>query len=110
MKGVTIRADSQAELQTLTPDEEGEIVRWIEKLDAMAILPRATEVMRMVKAILCKHSPSSAVKMANNKGPTQISKATLVDSTYLHRLQRARIAKDTAAVGNKKRTATRPPP
>jgi hypothetical protein len=47
MKGVKTRAESQARHQALTPDEEGEIVRWIEKSDDMAIPPRATHVIRM---------------------------------------------------------------
>jgi hypothetical protein len=71
MKGVKTRAESQAKHQTLTPDEEGEIVRWIEKLDDMAIPPRATHVIRMVEAILFKRpsNSESAVKVAKNKRP-----------------------------------------
>jgi hypothetical protein len=38
----------------------------------------------------------------------QISKATLINSTHLHRLRRARIAKDIAAEAKKKRAATGP--
>ncbi|KAA8892918.1 hypothetical protein FN846DRAFT_914696 [Sphaerosporella brunnea] len=48
MKGVKTRAESQAKHQTLRADEEGETVPWLEKLDDMAIPPRATHVMRMV--------------------------------------------------------------
>jgi transposase len=57
VKGLKTRTESQAKHQTLTPDEEGEIVRWIEKLDDMAIPPRATHVIRMVEAILSKRPP-----------------------------------------------------
>jgi hypothetical protein len=83
MKGVKKRAESQAKYQTLTPDEEEDIVRWIEKLDDMANTPRATRVIRMVEAILSRRPPNPAVKIAKNK---QISKATLINSTYLNRL------------------------
>jgi hypothetical protein len=38
----------------------------------------------------------------------QISKATLINSTHLHCLRRARIAKDAAAEAKKKRAAARP--
>jgi hypothetical protein len=43
------------------------MVRWIEKLDDMAIPPRATHIRRMVEAILCKRPPNPAVIAAKNR-------------------------------------------
>jgi hypothetical protein len=52
LQGVRSRSESQAEKQTLTPDEERAIVRWIERLGDMAIPPRVVHVYQKVAAIL----------------------------------------------------------
>jgi hypothetical protein len=82
LQGVRSRSESQAEKQTLTPDEEKEIVRWIERLDDMAIPPRAVHVYQMVAAILSKR-PRGGTVPANKKPKGMIGKQWL--SRFLDR-------------------------
>jgi hypothetical protein len=67
LKGTKSPSESQARYQTLSPEEETEIVRWIERLDDMSIPPRAIHVYQMVAAILAKRPPDPTVP--DNKKP-----------------------------------------
>jgi hypothetical protein len=67
LKGTKSPSESQAKHQTLSPDEEEEIVRWIERLDDMSIPPRAVHVYQMATAILARRPPDLTVP--DNKKP-----------------------------------------
>jgi membrane-bound lytic murein transglycosylase B len=62
LKGTKCPSESHAKYQTLSPEEEEEIVRWIERLEDMSIPPRAVHVYRMVAAILAKRPPCRTTK------------------------------------------------
>jgi hypothetical protein len=73
LKGTKSPSESKAKYQTLTAEEEKEIVRWIERLDDMAIPPRAIHVYQMVGAILAKR-PADPTVPANKKPKGMIGK------------------------------------
>jgi hypothetical protein len=67
LKGTKSPSESQAKYQILSPEEEEEIVDWIERLDDMSIPPRAVHVYQMVTAILASRPPDPTVP--DNKRP-----------------------------------------
>jgi hypothetical protein len=68
LKATKSPCESQAKYQTLSREEETEIVRWIERLDDMSYPPPAILVYQMVSAVLAKRPPDPTVP-DNNKTP-----------------------------------------
>ncbi|KAA8902543.1 hypothetical protein FN846DRAFT_908518 [Sphaerosporella brunnea] len=88
-KTLSIRcaAAKYAKYQTLPPEEEAEIIRWIERLDDMSMPPRAIHVYQMVATILAKRPSDPTVP--DNKNPKGlIGKRWLArKKTFYQRLQ-----------------------